>query len=785
MFRHLLRPTPMFRRTPQGRDSLPRAARRRHPWLQVELLESRLVPSTVGLVNGNLEVDCNGNNNLIAVDHISYTIYHFPHNFTVDETQVYLNGSTTDWDNLSFSKIVIDTRETSGDTIKLQGSAKEVDMFLGTRDEVTIGDLYRNLDRITDTVYVSGSSGSGSVLVVDDTNNLQAQHWQLGSNYVLRGGPVIINYSGIDYLIVYGSSGPSIYDVLATSAAPTYLYPQSSHDTVNVSGTTGSLDVSPEPLLTFPPTGGSVVNVGDDFNINKIQSVVDVTPGGTGPTTVNINDRYDRNPANPVIDTTLGGEYTEITGLAAPIICASAGCSNINVNTGPATTYIAVVSTTPLGPNGQGVLTVTGDSDPCYVGVGSGSNVQTIQGTLRIRNEPFVNRIYVDDSTDAVPRSVTLQSVIIGNALFGEIDGLAPAAIQYQYNETDYLALYTGPGDSIDVQATGTTTDLIALGVSTSIFVGGSQQGLQSIQGPLNIAGSNTIPDNISVVIGDVPDTQSQTVTLDTITPDTEYVEVSASTGQPITIASDSLAALTIEGGGGDTIEVNNTSAYSFPTTISTNHGNSTVNVHATSASPLTVNLSGNDTVNIGDAANGLANISTPVTVVGSGDQFTHRGDAIDVLDQANPNPETYVVSNATLNTSTREIVNYQAEGFDTLVLYPSLDPATMVVDGHDPNVFTLVTSYDPPPPGGGAAIRPGPGLVGQTLLVNNVPISLHPKTAGKGGAASEAITPAPDAMLLDLLNRAARISRVQATAAIDLFWTNAAVIGMPTVIAP
>src|SRR5262249_35459896 len=156
------------------------------------------------------------------------------------------------------------------------------------------------------------------------------------------------------------------------------------------------------------------------------------------------------------------------------------------------------------------------------------------------------------------------------------------------------------------------TTILNPARLQTSIFVGGSQQGLQSIQGPLSIE-SNAHSGNTSVVIGDVPDTQSQTVTLDTSTPDTEYVEVSASTGQPVTIASDRLAALTIEGGGGDTIEVKNTSAYSFPTTISTNHGNSTVNVHATSASPLTVNLSGNDTVNIGDAANGLANISTPV----------------------------------------------------------------------------------------------------------------------------------------------------------------------------
>jgi len=81
---------------------------------------------------------------------------------------------------------------------------------------------------------------------------------------------------------------------------------------------------------------------------------------------------------------------------------------------------------------------------------------------------------------------------------------------------------------------------------------------------------------------------------------------------------------------------------------------------------------------NIGDSVNGLAAILTPVTVVGNA---LGAGDTINVMDQANPNPETYVATNIGLINSTRQIVNFQ--DFDTLVLYPSLDPATTIFDAH------------------------------------------------------------------------------------------------------
>jgi len=280
------------------------------------------------------------------------------------------------------------------------------------------------------------------------------------------------------------------------------------------------------------------------------------------------------------------------------------------------------------------------------------------------------------------------------------------------------------------------------------------------------------------VDISAVGNPDSRTMTLDTSKPDTEHLSLFGLTLQPIDIVSASLQSLGIEGGsGGSTFNVQTTSAYAFPTTIYTGNGNNTVVVHATLTSPLSVYLDGgqNDTVNLGDAANGLALIQSPVTVVGNelGD-----GDTLNVIDQANANPETYVVTDRLLATASRTIVEYM-ENFDTVVLYPSLDPATAVLDAHDPGLYTLLISYDPPaspPPGGGRndAPRPNLGLLADSLQIDGVSAHFLAETARQGSMAHKTAAPASDAMLLDLLNRTAKRSISQQALATDLAWADA-----------
>jgi hypothetical protein len=244
----------------------------------------------------------------------------------------------------------------------------------------------------------------------------------------------------------------------------------------------------------------------------------------------------------------------------------------------------------------------------------------------------------------------------------------------------------TGTGGAdVFVSSTDAPTFLQGNGANTSIYVDVSQQHLQGL---LNL--SSSVNGSLAVDISDVGDPNSQTVTLDTYTPDTEHVRVWGLTQQPIDIMSPSLQSLSIEGGnGGSTFDVLTTSAYAFPTTIYANNGNNTVNVHGTSRSSLSVYLDGgqNDTVNLGDAANGLALIQSPVTLVGN---QPGAGDTLNVIDQANPNPETYVFTDTQLVTASRTIIGHM-ENFDTVVVYPSLDPNTTVIDIHDPRLYTLL----------------------------------------------------------------------------------------------
>jgi hypothetical protein len=74
--------------------------------------------------------------------------------------------------------------------------------------------------------------------------------------------------------------------------------------------------------------------------------------------------------------------------------------------------------------------------------VGDAGSVQNIQGDLTIQNRPAFTTLNVDDSADAVGRTVTLGTVAIpddgGNdtAAAGQISGLAPALINYEYADT-------------------------------------------------------------------------------------------------------------------------------------------------------------------------------------------------------------------------------------------------------------------------------------------------------------------------------------------------------------
>jgi hypothetical protein len=773
-----------------GRDRKPRSLRRSvgtpstavrlRKRLTLEYLEQRTAPScNPGVSGGVLRVNGDNSSNYVTLTHNNST------NLTRIEWYDGVSHAR-DFSASSFSSILMNMGA-AADTVTIDSSPPNRPVTVdggGGQDIVFIGNS-QGLPGIRSEVSVKNSPiGGYTALYVNNHIDTAAHNVTLSDSEIrFDGGIPVIRYaqSDLQVLGLTGGRGATTYTVLNTptsgfpAGVATFLYPYG-FATVNVQATTGELSI-------YDTASNNVlnVNVGNGGSVQAIRGAVSVA-GPHDYITLNINDQLDPGDASgirvPIIDTyTPAGdtEYTRVRYLApAPISTRCADTENLTVRTGIGEVVPQVVSTGPL-LSGLGVLTLEGNSDQTYASVGGNDGtVQSIRGTLRITSPRARTLLYIVDSSDTRHRHVNLDQIIIGNGLYGQISGLAPAMIQYKYGDTLFLGVTTGTGGAdVFVSSTDPLTSLQGNGPNTSIYLDVSGQ---HFQGPLSI--SSYLSGSIAVDISDVLDPNSQTVTLDTYMPDTEHVRVSGLTLQPIDIVSSSLQSLGIEGGsGGSTFNVQTTSAYAFPTTIDTSYGSNTVVVHGTARSPLSVYLTGgqNDTVNLGDAANGLARIQSAVTVVGN---ELGAGDTLNVIDQANPNPETYVVTDRLLVTASRTIVGYM-ENFDTVVLYPSLDPATAVLDAHDPGLYTLIISYDPPaapPPGGGGgnAPRPSSGLLADRPPIDGVSAHFLAETARQGSLAPKTAAPASDAMVLDLLNRTAKRSSSPQALATDLAWADA-----------
>jgi hypothetical protein len=225
------------------------------------------------------------------------------------------------------------------------------------------------------------------------------------------------------------------------------------------------------------------------------------------------------------------------------------------------------------------------------VNVGNAGGVQGILAPLNI-NGLFYSTLNVNDAADTTARTVTLATITGGDGLaWGTITGLAPAAINYAYDDISSVSLTTGSGgDTVNVLATGTNfdgmiTNLSSHGGSDVVNVGNAGS-LQSIRGPLNI---NNPPSYTTLNVNDAADTTARTVTLATIT---------GGDGLPWGTITGLTFAAPIN------YEYRDISSVS----LTTGSGDDTVNVQATGSNMhvggVITNLSssgGHDTVNVGN----------------------------------------------------------------------------------------------------------------------------------------------------------------------------------------
>jgi hypothetical protein len=240
-------------------------------------------------------------------------------------------------------------------------------------------------------------------------------------------------------------------------AAISYKY----DDTSSVSLATGTgantVMVFETGVRTYITNNGpSTVSVGNPTHgfVDGVQGILGALYITNPPSwnTINIDDTGDNATRAVTLNTVSSGgaSWGEVTGLAPePISYKYADTWSMNLTTGDSAT-VNVLAT--------GVTTAI-HAQQATVNVGNAGSVQGILGSLSVDAPPGFATLNVDDSADSAPRTVTMFTTPGIPSEWGNITGLAPATIAYQYLGTSSLNLTTSPANvTVDVQATGVPT---------------------------------------------------------------------------------------------------------------------------------------------------------------------------------------------------------------------------------------------------------------------------------------------------------------------------------------
>ena len=219
--------------------------------------------------------------------------------------------------------------------------------------------------------------------------------------------------------------------------------------------------------------GPDHVIVGNNNSVSAIQGTLNIeNPPNFNNITVNDSADTTQHPAitlSTFTSETFDGRYVpwgQIAGLApAQINYVDDDTSSVTVQGGDCTLgntwYVQATGFNYLGWYAGGPLgSVTTNivaGGPDHVIVGNNNSVSAIQGTLNIENSSnnssIRNTININNSADATPRNVSLNYLATNpdafeqdNDPWGQIIGLAPAAINFENDDTSVVNITSAPG---------------------------------------------------------------------------------------------------------------------------------------------------------------------------------------------------------------------------------------------------------------------------------------------------------------------------------------------------
>jgi hypothetical protein len=504
--------------------------------LAVVGLEDRMLLSTLTLTNGALiyAPSTSVANSLRISDNPAthrYTFVDYNENITLVgnfSSPSYNGPQTVSFGDGNITSIAVNTGNQDFTVYIEQTLAVApltVDLGNGN-DVVNISSGARNLNNIQGAIRVNYGLGIDT-LDVHDESNTAAQTFSMAAGSLSRSGAAPITYTlGLDYVTVYAGQGNNVFNV--SGVEPNYattLFTGNGHDTVNVNDTsigssftidagTGADTINVRATSSAVYVNGNgqdTVNLGNAGSVHAIQGSVTITDPPAGDyATVNVDDSADTTARTAYLDalTFDGAAYGRITGLApADILYKYADTNTVTVQTGTGgATVNALATGVPVNLIGHGTNTVN---------VGNAGSVQAINALLTITDPPAGDyvTVNVDDSADATPRTVNLDTVTSGGVAYGRITGLAPADIEYKYADTYFATVRTGSGGAvINALATGVPVNLIGYSVNTTVNVGhaGSVQAINALLTITDTLSSGTIN------VDDSADATAPVVFLDT-----------------------------------------------------------------------------------------------------------------------------------------------------------------------------------------------------------------------------------------------------------------------------
>jgi hypothetical protein len=527
-------------------------------------------------------------------------------------------GSTllSQWDTSSFSGV--DVTMLSGGTVNILHSLAGAPVNVYGAGQATVnignGDMF-HFRGISGAIDVENISGFNTININDSlasprflhahTVNLTSVNLTTilngspGLSGQLGGGtfegltdvPITWKYSDTSRVTIRGPAGGLTWNVLGTGAATQIV--AGGADTFNV-GNAGSLQGILGELDIEDPPDFAVINLDNSADFHS--PTVFVRTLGTNP----LDSGGSTDP------------WGQVTGLAPGTINFEyADTASVTLQTGFLIRTVVNVQGTGVTTN---IVSHAGDS----VNVGNAGSLAGIVGTLNIENPPNRTDLTIDDSADTTARTVTLSDIgpnpsdfEHGTNDWGQVRGLAPAPINYEYSDLDNVTLALGnAANTVNILAEenfGTTTINVLAATTVNVGNAGSAQGLTT---PLVLNGPT---DSITLTVDDSADTTARVVTA---TP----TGVSGLARGGIQYAANQIASISLDGGSGG-------NTFSVPGTA----GNRTLTIQAGS---------GANSVTVGNVLDGLQDIRGLLSVAGQGNT------TLLLDDRANTSTKTYLIDN-------------------------------------------------------------------------------------------------------------------------------------------